>query len=76
MYFYDGAAFTGPGSFETVARYANGDAMAIIQDRVGLIGCHPEADQHWYNYYSWMRRQWHGGQHHLLLKFVDQLMQQ
>ena len=76
MYFYDGAAFTGPGSFETVARYANGDAMAIIQDRVGLIGCHPEADQHWYNSYSWMRRQWHGGQHHLLLKFVDQLMQQ
>lgn len=75
MYFYDGAAFEGNGSFETIARYANGDAMAIIQDRIGLIGCHPEADQHWYNYYSWMRRHWHGGQHHLLLKFVDQLMQ-
>jgi hypothetical protein len=74
MYFYDGCAFVG-NNFETVARYANGDAMAIIQDRVGLIGCHPEADQHWYNCYSWMRRHWRSGQHHLLLKFVDQLMQ-
>ena len=75
MYFYDGAAFIGEqNNFETVARYANGDPMAIIQDRIGLIGCHPEAEQHWYNYYSWMRRHWHGGQWHMLSKFVDRLM--
>ena len=73
MYFYDGCTFVG-NNFETIARYANGDPMAIIQDRVGLIGCHPEAEKHWYDYYSWMRRHWHGGQWHLLSKFVDRLM--
>jgi hypothetical protein len=40
-----------------------------------LIGCHPEADRHWYNSYSWMQNKWTGGQHHLLLEFVDKLMQ-
>jgi glutamine amidotransferase-like uncharacterized protein len=75
MYFYDGCAFVGQqNNFQTIARYTNGDPMAIIQDRVGLIGCHPEAEKHWYDYYSWMRRHWHGGQGHLLSKFVDLLM--
>lgn len=74
MYFYDGCTFNGYG-YDIVARYPNGSPMAIIQDRIGLIGCHPEADQHWYNDYSWMRRHWSGGNHDLLLGFVDYLMQ-
>ena len=76
MYWYDGCALVGDRTrFETVATYANGDAMAIIQNRVGLIGCHPEAEQFWYNDYSWMRRHWSGGHRHKLLEFADQLMQ-
>jgi len=74
MYFYDGCTFEG-SNFDVVARYSNFAPMAIVQDRIGLIGCHPEADQHWYNDYSWMRRHWNGGNHHLLLNFVDQLFQ-
>ena len=75
MYFYDGCTYTGSGSYDTVASYPNGDPMAIIQSRVGLIGCHPEANWHWYDNYSWMRRMWHGGRHSYLLEFVDQLIQ-
>lgn len=74
MYFYDGPVFVGD-NFETVATYPNGDAMAIYQDRIGLIGCHPEADKHWYDSYTWMKKHWDGGQHHLLLDFVDKLME-
>jgi hypothetical protein len=76
MFWYDGCALVGDKTkFETVATYANGDAMAIIQDRIGLIGCHPESEKFWYDSYTWMRRHWHDGQHHaLLLEFVDQLM--
>jgi len=76
MYFYDGCTYAGSGNYNTVAHYPNQAPMAIMQDRVGLIGCHPEADQHWYNSYSWMQHKWHGGRHSYLLKFVDQLMQQ
>jgi hypothetical protein len=75
MFFYDGCALVGDRSkFETVATYANGDAMAIIQNRIGLIGCHPEADKFWYDEYSWMRRHWSGGHHDRLQEFADQLM--
>jgi glutamine amidotransferase-like uncharacterized protein len=75
MYFYDGCTYTGTGNFKTIAHYPNGDPMAIVQQRVGLIGCHPEAEHHWYQNYSWMRSKWHNGRHHLLLSFVDRLMQ-
>jgi glutamine amidotransferase-like uncharacterized protein len=76
MFFYDGCALVGDKSrFETVATYANGDAMAIIQNRIGLIGCHPEAEQFWYDEYSWMRRHRRSGHHHRLREFADQLMQ-
>jgi hypothetical protein len=52
----------------------NGYAMAIIQNNIGLIGCHPESEQFWYDSYSWMRGKYHRGQHHgLLLDFVDQM---
>jgi len=77
MYFYDGCALVGDqNKFNTVATYANGDPMAIIQNHIGLIGCHPESERHWYESYTWMKPYWHSGQHHaLLLDFVDTLMQ-
>jgi glutamine amidotransferase-like uncharacterized protein len=77
MFWYDGCALVGDESkFKTVARYAgNNDPMAIIQGRTGLIGGHPESTAHWYSSYSWMRGQYHHGQHHrLLLDFVDNLL--
>ena len=78
MFFNDGCALVGDTSkFSTVATYANGDAMAIIQGRVGLIGCHPESEKFWYDSYKQMTGHWHKRQHHeLLLEFVDNLMEQ
>ena len=79
MFFYDGCALVGDASqFQTVATYANGDAMAIMQGRIGLIGCHPESGDHWYQKpREYIQCHWHQGRHHqLLLKFVDQLMTQ
>jgi hypothetical protein len=78
MYFYDGPALVGDKTkFTTVSTYANGDAMAIYQNRIGLIGCHPEANLHWYQSYPYMLKHWHQGRHHSLLKdFVDKLMVQ
>jgi glutamine amidotransferase-like uncharacterized protein len=77
MYFYDGCAFEGDESnFETIARYANGDPMSIIQNRIGLIGCHPESEKHWYQQNSWMKKHWHNDTHGaLLLEFVNELME-
>lgn len=75
MYFYDGPAFIG-GNVDCVAKYSNGDPMAIIQGNVGLIGCHPESQKYWYNYHSWMPKHWHGGRHNeLLLNFVNKLVE-
>ena len=77
MFWYDGCSFVGDETkFKTVARYVgNNDPMAIIQHRIGLIGCHPESTAHWYSSYSWMRGHYHNGQHHaLLLEFVNQLL--
>ena len=76
MFFYDGCALVGDNSkFKTVATYANGDAMAITQGRIGLIGCHPESEKFWYDSYSWTGKHWHQGRHHgLLLDFVNNLM--
>jgi glutamine amidotransferase-like uncharacterized protein len=74
MFFYDGCAF-GPGQYDIVAKYMNDDPMAIIQGRIGLIGCHPESQLHWYESYSWMRGKYHNGKHHTqLLEFVNELM--
>lgn len=78
MFFYDGCAIVGDLSrTRVVAQYANGDAMAIQQNRVGLIGCHPESELHWYETpRQYINQYWHHGQHHqLLAKFVDQLME-
>ena len=75
MFWYDGCALVGDNTkFETMATYSNGDAMAIIQNRIGLIGCHPEAEQFWYDDYSWMRRHWSGSHHQELLDFANDLM--
>lgn len=77
MFWYDGCALVGEGDYETVATYANGDAMAIRQNRIGLIGCHPESQPFWYDGYSWLRGRYHDGRHHqLLLEFTDSLMRQ
>ena len=74
MFFYDGCAF-GPGQYDIVAKYMNDDPMAIIQGRIGLIGCHPESQLHWYESYSWMKGKYHNGRHHTqLLEFVNKLM--
>lgn len=73
MFFYDGCALVGnTNKFDTIARYGNGDAMAIKQSNIGLIGCHPEAEQFWYDSYSYMKGKY-TSKHHLLLDFVTQL---
>lgn len=77
MFWYDGCALVGSGRKKVIATYANGDPMAIIQNRIGLIGAHPESEQFWYEGYTWMRGKYHNGKHHqLLLDFVNQLMKQ
>jgi glutamine amidotransferase-like uncharacterized protein len=76
MFFYDGCALVGDEStFMTVARYANGDPMAIIQGRIGLIGCHPEAALYWYEKpRHYLNKHWNDGRNHgLLLDFVNDL---
>jgi glutamine amidotransferase-like uncharacterized protein len=72
MYFYDGPSFTG-NNFEVISRYSNNDPMAIIQENIGLIGCHLESEQWWYNK-SYLKPHWHNNTHYkLLLEFVDTL---
>ena len=75
FFFYDGPAFIGDESkFEVIARYSNGDPAAIIQDRIGLIGVHLEAEEYWYDK-PYLHKHWNHGSHHKLLKeFVDKLM--
>lgn len=77
MYFYDGCTFVGNGEHKVISRYCNNDPMAIMQGRIGLIGCHPESQENWYDQYSWLNGKWHGGKHNeLLLQFTDELMKQ
>ena len=72
MYFYDGPTFIG-SNMDVVARYSNGDPMAIIQRNVGLLGCHLESEEFWYDK-SYLKPHWHNGSHHQnLLEFVEQL---
>jgi hypothetical protein len=75
MFFYDGCTFLSDiDRFDVVARYSNGDPMAIIKDRIGLIGCHPESTQDWYDTPS-LSPEWHHGRHHDLLRgFVTRLI--
>lgn len=80
MYFYDGPTFftqIRDKSFtptEIVATYQNGSAMALLQGRVGVIGCHPESMQSWYAK-PYMNRLWHEKEHHdLLIDFLLNLL--
>ena len=77
MFFYDGCTFVGPGSYYTIAKYANGEPMAIVQGNIGIIGCHPESEEFWYEEpYKYLNGYYHYGRHHnLLLEFVDKLME-
>lgn len=72
IYFYDGCCFIGD-SVDVVARYSNGDNMAIIKNNIGLIGCHLESEKWWYDK-KYLIPHWHHGRHHqLLINFVDRL---
>ena len=66
MYFYDGCSFVGRTTdCEVVGVYANGDPMAIYQGNLGLVGCHPESEEWWYELDE--IEGWHGGHHNDLL---------
>lgn len=73
MFFYDGCAILGT-DMQVVATYQNGDAMAAIQDNVGLFGCHPEALEWWY-LEGGMPDDWYTPAHAQLMRdFVRQLL--
>jgi len=75
MYFYDGCTFLG-GEQDVYATYDTGYSMAIIQNRIGLIGCHPESQEYWYDRPKYLKKHWHGGyDNRLLLQFVDTIME-
>lgn len=75
MYFYDGCALIGnEKKFEVISRYKNNDPMAVIQDNIGLIGCHPESMRSWYDRKN-MKDKWHRYHHYkLLLDFTKRLL--
>lgn len=74
MFFYDGCTFLG-GEQDVYATYETGYPMAMIQNRIGLVGCHPESQEYWYQKNSYMRGHWHGGHHNkLFLDFVDHVV--
>ena len=78
MFFYDGTVFVGDNTkFDTIATYQNNEPMAIIQNNIGLIGCHPESLHYWYTEpYKYLKDRWHNYTHHKLLEnFVDRLME-
>jgi len=74
MFFYDGCTFVGNGEIITLARYANGDPMAIAQGRVGLIGCHPEAKKEWYDQYKYLKKKWSFSKDFYLVWMVNYLL--
>ena len=77
MFFYDGGVIVPrgePSPYKVKATYQNGMPMAIIQGNVGIIGCHPESEQYWYDLYPYIKDEYHFGNHHKwLLDFVDEL---
>lgn len=82
MFFYDGPVFV-PSPYNAaltgtriIARYANDEPMAVIQKKIGLIGCHPESMPSWYRK-RYLEQHWHDYEHHeLLADFVDELANQ
>ena len=77
MFFYDGPTFTGHGSYKTISAYdTTGYPMAIKQNNVLLIGCHPESEKFWYDSYSWLKGKYHNGTHHeILLNLIDEFLE-
>lgn len=74
MFFYDGCCFVG-NNCEVIAKYSNLDAMAIIQKNIGLIGCHLESEEWWYDK-KYLKPHWHQNkQHEVLRQFVKRLSQ-
>jgi glutamine amidotransferase-like uncharacterized protein len=74
MYFFDGTTFKGDiNKSSVVASYSTGEPMAIVQNNIGLIGCHPESQLDWYDR-KYLSKYWHNGKHNsLLLDFVDRI---
>ena len=73
MYFYDGCAILGE-DIDVVATYSNGNAMAAIQDNVGMFGCHPEALEWWY-LEGGMDADWYTPAHARIMRnFVNKLL--
>ena len=62
MFFYDGGAVIDTdihSTYQVKARYKNGKPMALIQRNVGIIGCHPESEEFWYELYPYINNKWH-----------------
>jgi glutamine amidotransferase-like uncharacterized protein len=74
MYFYDGCSIVGD-HMEVVATYANGDAMAVIQGNIGLIGCHPEAQDWWYTLDGMSKSYYNVKHKKLMAEFVKDLVE-
>lgn len=76
MFFYDGPTFKGKGKYKVKATYTkSGLPMAIRQNNLLLIGCHPESEEFWYDSYSWMKGKYHEGRHHeILLDEVEEFL--
>jgi hypothetical protein len=50
--------------------------MAIKQNNIMLIGCHPESEQFWYDSYSWLKGKYHNETHHeILLDLIDEFLE-
>jgi len=73
MYFYDGCAIVGE-DMEVVAEYYNGDAMAAIQGNVGMIGCHPESQEWWFELDNIPKSYYNSNHRQLMSDFVKRLI--
>ena len=74
MYFYDGCSIVGD-HMDVVATYANGNAMAVIQGNIGLIGCHPEAQDWWYALDGMSKSYYNVKHKKLMAEFVKDLVE-
>jgi glutamine amidotransferase-like uncharacterized protein len=74
MYFYDGCSIEGE-DMEVVATYANGSAMAVFQGNIGLIGCHPEAQDWWYTLDGMSKSYYNVKHKKLMAEFVKDLVE-
>lgn len=73
MYFYDGCAILGD-NLEVVATYYNDDAMAAIQGNVGMIGCHPESQEWWFELDNIPKSYYNINHKQLMADFVKRLV--